>query len=177
MIEELVKWFLKDPVTNLLAIFGGSGLIAAVYKWFSVWNGRRKIQVRILRENYDPKTNPNSEVLLQFEVTNLGEKPTALEPVVSVASLTPKGKGITIALNVQEPDRHLPPHTPRLFTAKAIVDAVYVFCWYKRYRFGISRGTDGIVRHRNAKREEIGFWRYWIEHFLFRYFNVVVKSA
>lgn len=177
MIEDFVKWFLKDPVTNLLAIFGGSGLIAAGYKWFSIWNGRRKIQVRILRENYDPKTNPTSEVLLQFEVTNLGEKPTALEPVVSVASLTPKGKRMAVALNVQEPDRHLPPHTPRPFTARAVVDAVYVFCWYKRYRFGISRGTNGIVRHRNAKREEIGFWRYWVEYFLFRYFKVVVKAA
>ena len=177
MIDGLVEWFLRNPMTNFLVIFGSSGILAAVFKWGAVWAGRRKIQVRILRENFDLKGEPNVEIMLRFEVTNLGEKQTSLEPFIIVTSLTPKTEKRKFRLSVQESDRQLPPHTPKSFTAKSVVNAVYSFCWYKKYHFKITRGSGSIVRYRNAKNEEIGSWRYWFEYLLFRYFKVVVKTA
>lgn len=176
-MDTLIEWFLKDPIKNILVIFGGGGILAVAFTWFSAWFGRRKIQVRVLRETYDPKVDPSSEVVLRFEVTNLGEKPTSLQPIITVTSLTPKAERKTFQLNVQEPDRLLPPHTPKTFNAKAVVNAVYLFCWFKKYQFRITRGSGSIVRHRNAMNEEIGFGRYWFEYFLFRYLKVVFKAA
>ena len=177
MIDGLVEWFLKDPIRNTLAIIGSGGILVALFNWVSLWTGRRKIQVRILSESFKQKADPNREVVLHFEVTNLGEKPTSLKPNVTVKSLTPKTEKRTFALEVQDPDRHLPPHTPKTFLAVATVDAVYSFCWYKKYTFRISRGSGSIVRYRDARNKEIGFWRYWCEYLLFRVFKVVIKAA
>ena len=177
MVEGIIKWFLEDPVKNTLAIIGSGGILTAVFRFGSLWTDRRKIQVRILSETYKQKPDPNYEVVLHFEVINLGEKQTSLEPKVTVKSLTPKAEKRTFVLEVQEPDRQLPPHAPKTFTAVAIVHAVYSFCWFKKFRFRITRGSGSIVRYRNAKNKEIGFSRYWYEFLLFRYFKVIYKAA
>ena len=177
MIDGIVQWFMQDPWKNFLLIFGSGGILAAGFKWGSMWADRRRIQVRVLSEHFDPKNDQNSEVVLRFEATNIGDKPTTLEPNVVVRSVTPKTELRTFALPVQETDRQLPPHAPRQFTAKARVDSVYLFCWFKRYSFRVLRGSGAIVRYRNAKNEDIPFRRYWCEYLLFRWFKRIIKAA
>ncbi len=177
MIEGFAQWFMQHPLQNLLLIFGSGGILAAVFKWVSMWANRRRIHVRVLSEHFDPKANPTIEVVLRFEVTNVGDKVTSLQPDVVVRSVTPKTKPRTFVLPVQEVDRQLPPHLQRQFTAKAIVDAVYPFCWFKRYSFRVLRGGGAIVRYRNAKNEDIPLRRYWCEYLLFRWFGRIIKAA
>ena len=177
MIDGLVQWFMQDPLKNLLLIFGSGGLLAACFKWGSMWADRRRIRVRVLSEHFDPKVNATIEVVLRFEVTNVGEKATSLEPDVVVRSVTPNTELKTFVLPIQEVDRQLPPHTQKQFTAKATVGAVYPFCWFKRYSFRVLRGRGAIIRYRNAKNEDIPFGRYWCEYLLFRWFGRIIKAA
>ncbi|MGH8597608.1 MAG: hypothetical protein ACREXT_13200, partial [Gammaproteobacteria bacterium] len=100
-----------------------------------------------------------------------------LEPDVKVRSVTPKRKLTSFVLHIEEPDRQLPPHAPKQFTATAIVDAVYPFCWFKRYGFRVLRGSSAIVRYRNARNEDIPFARYWCEYALFRWLGRLVNAA
>lgn len=177
MVAEFLQWFMKEPLKNFLLIFGGGGILAVIFRWWSAWNNRRKVEVRSLVETFDTKTDPNIEVDLSFEVTNLGEKTTALKPSIIVKSIMPKRERRKFTLEVQEADRMLPPHTPKTFTAKATVGTVYLFCWYKKYKFELTKGSGGIIRYRNAKNEDMSFLKYWHEYLLFRYFGKVVKSA
>jgi hypothetical protein len=172
MIELAVTWFMQDPLKNLLMIFGGGGVLA----WVSLWLGRRRIRVRVLHEELHPKAQPDVEVVLRFEVTNIGEKPTSLEPTVVVDAVTPNRKPISFELTIQEADRQLPPHAPKQFAARATVNAVYVFCWFKKLRFGVLRGSDAIIRFRNAKHEQMSLVRYWGEYGLFRWFGAIIKG-
>lgn len=177
MAEAFVNWFLEAPIENLLRLVGTGGIIAAAVYWWTLWRGRRKIRVRFCRENYELKPEPDCEVELEFEATNLGDKPAALEPPVLFACLTPEGTPLKVTLQVQEEDRILAPNSPRRFSAKAVITARYVFCWYKRYRFMLSRGTAGVLRHRNAQRVPIGFWTFWLEYVLFRFLRIVRNHA
>ena len=177
MINGLVQWFMDDPLKNALLIFGSGGLLAACFKWGSMWADRRRIRVRVLSEHFDPKVNPTIEITLRFEVTNVGEKATSLEPDIVVRAVTPKRVLTSFVLPIQEPDRQLPPHAQKQFTAKATVEAVYPFCWFKRYSFRVLRGSGAIIRYRNAKNEDISFGRYWCEYLLFRWFGQIVKAA
>jgi hypothetical protein len=172
-----VQWFLQDVVRNLLLLFGSGGLLAACFSWGSMWTSRRRIRVRLLGEHIDPKVDPTVEIVLTFEITNVGEKSTSLQPEVVVRSITPKRIFASFVLPVQEADRQLAPHAPKQFSAKATVHAVYPFCWFKRYRFRVSRGSGAIIRYRNAKNEDIRFARYWYEYALFRWFGQIVKSG
>ncbi len=176
MIDGMVQWFMEDPLKNFLLIFASGGVLMAVHKWGSIWADRRRIHVRVLSENFNLKPDPNIEVLLRFEATNVGDKATSLEPNVRVRSVTPKAELRKFVLTVQEADRQLPSHTPKQFTARALVHAVYSFCWFKRYSFRVLRGTGSIVRYRNAKNEDIAFGRYWSEYLLFRYLRRIIKA-
>lgn len=177
MIEAFMQWFLQEPLKNLLLLFGSGGLLAACFKWGSMWADRRRIRVRVLNEHFDIKTDPTIEVVLRFEVTNVGDKATSLEPEVVVRSVTPKRKLTSFVLPIQEADRQLPSHAQKQFTAKATISAVYPFCWFKRYGFRVSRGSGAIIRYRNAKNEDIQFVRYWCEYALFRWFGQIIKAA
>jgi hypothetical protein len=88
-----------------------------------------------------------------------------------VEALSPEREGCHFVLNIEEPDRTLPPHNPRPFNAKAIVGAVYPFCWYRRYQVGVTKGGGALIRHRNVSHEHLGPVRFWTESRLFRLFG------
>lgn len=111
MVEGFVQWFMQDPLQNFLLIFGSGGILVAVFKWGSIWADRRRIHVRVLSEHFDPKPNPIIEMVLRFELTNVGDKVTSLQPDVVVRSVIPKTRPLTFMLPVQEVDRQLPPHS------------------------------------------------------------------
>jgi len=173
MLTSVVDWFLRDPLQNFLLIFGGSGVLAGAFKWGATWADRRRINVRVLSEHYDPKSEPNCLVTLRFEVTNVGEKVTSLERTVTVQALAPEATAQRFALQIHELELQLPSHSQRQFTASATTSAKYVFCWYKRYRFKVLRGSGAVVRYRNAENIDIGFWEYWLGFLKLRLFKRV----
>ena len=152
---------------DLWTMLGSGGVLATVVWWYTLWSGRRRLVTRFLTETYEPKSEPTVEVKLQFEVTNIGERATALQPEVVVTSLTPKSEHCTFKLQIIEQDRRLEPHAPKTFHAKAVVGAVYPFCWYREYLFGVTAGSGGVILHRDASRERLGPLQFQIEWLLF----------
>ena len=177
MFQQMLDWFLRDPLQNFLVVFGGSGLLAGVFKWGAMWSDRRRVQVRILAEHFDPTPDRSTTVTLRFEITNVGDKTTSLRNTVVVRALTPKAKPSSLELTVAESDRQLPPHSQKQFTAVGQAPPSYVFCWYKRYLFRPLRGSSAVIRYRNAKNIDISFVQYWREYMLFRLFGKVTNAA
>jgi len=173
MFGKIVAWFLHNPLQNFLLIFGGSGLLAGAFKWGGAWADRRRISVRVLSEHYDLKSEPDCQVTLRFEVTNIGEKVTSLGRTVVIRAVTPSATAERFELQVAESDLQLPSHRQCLFTASATTTAMYVFCWYKRYQFKIVRGSGMVIRYRNAENIAIGFWAYWVGYAKLRLFKGV----
>ena len=148
MIEGFMQWFMQEPLKNLLLLFGSGGVLAACFKWGSRWADRRRIRVRVLSEHIDPKVNPTIEVVLQFEVTNVGEKATSLEPDVVVRSVTPKRKLTSFVLHIQE--------------------AVLSFDHAIRHSTRGVQRPRGSRRNRNTRCQTSCQQAYWIERCSFR---------
>lgn len=173
MLVSVVEWFMREPVENFLLVFGGSGLLAGVFHWGSVWADRRRISVRVLSEHYELKSEPNVLVTLRFEVTNFGDKATSLGPTIVVHALSPKAEARRFELQVSDAERQLLPHIPKQFTASVTTGVQYVFCWYKRYRYQVLRGSGAVIRYRNAENKDIGFLNYWRGYIKLRLFHRV----
>lgn len=115
MIDAVAQWVMQDPLKNVLLIFGRRGLLTALVTWGSMWANRRRIRVRVLSENYSLRVTPTIDVELRLEVTNVGEKPTSLEPEIMVRAVTPERVLTSFVLPIQEPNRQLPPHAQKSF--------------------------------------------------------------
>ena len=74
---------------------------------------RRRLQTRFLGETYEEKTDPNFEINFVIEVTNLGDKPTALSPSIKILALHGRtATPIRVELSISESDRKLVPNSP-----------------------------------------------------------------
>lgn len=177
MLEQFTQWFLSDLEENIKLLFSilvflfGSGLLLKLFSVLPALRDRRRINVRILGETF----GDGNEIVLKFEAENLGEKTTSLKPTILVQAITPKREKQRMTLILDGEDRNLPSLTPKIFTARTLASAVYQFCWYKQYRFSLTRGGGDIIRYRNAENEEITFLKFWYEYIFFRYFGKLVN--
>lgn len=106
---------------------------------------------------------------LEFEVENIGDKTTSLNPTVTVRYLSIKKQSRTCIFDVRELDRNLAPFTPKQFAASAReAQAERGHGWFRTYTFVPTRGNQCRVRITNASLESIGFWRFWLELLWFR---------
>ena len=126
--------------------------------------GRPTLRVRIREDEPDRELGG-----LVFEVENVSDKATSLDPTVTATYLSIKREPRTIIFDVREGDRNLAPFTPKQFTASARETQVgRGHGWFRIYTFLPTRGRNRRVRIRNASLEPIGFWRFWIESLWFR---------
>jgi len=113
---------------------------------------------------------PDSEIGgLEFEVENVADKTTSLNPTVTASYLSTKREPCTVIFDVREIERNLAPFTPKEFAASAReAQPGRGHGWFRTYTFVPTRGRKCRVRIRNASLEPIGFWRFWIESLWFR---------
>lgn len=106
---------------------------------------------------------------LVFEVENISDKTTSLNPTVIATYLSIKREPRTVIFDVREGDRNLAPFTAKQLTASARETQVgRGHGWFRTYTFVPTRGRNRRVRIRNASLEPIGFWRFWVESLRFR---------
>lgn len=135
--------------------------------------GRPRLRVRVQEDNPDVEMGG-----LQFEVENISDKTTSLEPTVSASYLTIKRQLNSILFDVRELDRNLPPFTPKQFNASAREQQLgRGHGWFRCYVFTPSRGEVCYVRIRNASLEPIGFIRFWCERIWFLSFGRVIGKT
>ena len=167
---------LVDTFYAVVLLVVAFGCPYAVYQLVIAFLSRRRIKARFVSEIHE-KSQPNL-VRLEVEITNLGDRPTALRPSVKVSALDELSRCPAnyefvfeqpASVAVLEQDRHLKPKTPTTFVAYAVVSAGFVFSWYRRYTITISRGRRRTtIRHLNALHAPLGFFRYWYGYLRFR---------
>ena len=157
-----------DTFFELVVLAGGLGGAYAAYQLVIAFISRRRIKARFVGETYDPKSEPNIEIRLEVEITNLGDKATALTPTVKISALDALTRSpLDIELTI-ESQRRLEPQTPNTIAASAVVGAAFVVSWYRRYTITISRGRRATIRHLNARHAPLGFFSYWYGYVRFR---------
>lgn len=136
---------------------------------------RNRIKISIIKQRFGDL--PYSII---FEALNLGEKPNSLGKRIILKCLLPtikshgflNGKRFHCIFYLQDDDRLLEPHKPKVFTATTNSDnSALLFSWFRKYEFRPSRGMYSVVYVRNALDNGISYWRYELERFLFRLFR------
>ena len=124
---------------------------------------RAVIEVRALDQAL-----PEDGGKLSFEVQNVTDHRTSLEPSVRVLYHRPKGSRVRrekLFYDVLEPDRALPPFEPRRFTAapRERLPPYYLFTWFRTYVFSQANGPDARVYVRSALLETVSPPRFMLE--------------
>lgn len=136
-------------------------LLVAFVAWYFAWYNRRRIEARIIRETYDLQEFPFSKVTLVLEVTNVGDKISALNREIIVKTAAEKDETSEFTLVLNEENRELPPHTPKIFTATGKFQIVYLFSWFRRYRLSTTKGRGISIHVKHASNQKIGVVEYW----------------
>jgi len=158
-----MQYFLDDPL-RVLTVVGGSG---GLLYWFKLYRDRTRLEVRFL----DKKTwgGPRGEmVVFTIEVTNLGGRPIALRPEISMSGYTLARHRRAAVFHIRGSDRGLPPHQPHTLKAEAAVDEAFEFLWYVVFRLVTTAGSITRVRFRNIDRVVLSLPQFAWELFRFR---------
>ncbi len=158
---------------ELVILAGGIGGAYTAYQLVIAFRSRRRIKARFLSETHYTRSQPN-QIRLEVEITNLGDKPTALTPSVKVSALDALSRSpINLELIIESSERRrLEPQTPtRVGASGVVVGEAFSFSWYRRYTISISRGRHAVIRHLNASRVPVGFFNYWYGYVRFRLFD------
>lgn len=140
------------------------GIIGGISKFIGWFLARPALRVRIREDHADQEIGG-----LIFEVENISDKVTSIDPTVTASYLSIKHSPCTIIFDIREGDRTLAPFTPKQLSASAReVQTQRNNGWFRTYTFVPTRGRNCRVRIRNALLEPIGFWRFWIESLWFR---------
>ena len=164
-MDAILKYFIDDPL-RIFYVIGGTG---GLWFWVTTWRGRIRVSIRSITHQYNPKEEPNAEVLLQFEIENLGDTSTSIEPEILVSGYDKDRNIWTESLKIQDSDRKLEPHTPRTIVASGRFGADYIFWIFRTYRFRLTKGRDKKIRFRTQPNNEaLPFWKFDFELTLFR---------
>jgi hypothetical protein len=135
--------------------------IIKVVSWFA---RRPTLRVRISRD--DPEEHIGG---LLFEVENVRNTPTSLEPTITVSFLTSRRKYGVAVFDVRDVNRELPPFQAKQFSASARqLPIIYSATWFRTYLFRPTHGFKARVRVRNAFLQPMPQIRFWIERTRFR---------
>ena len=166
LLANILEYISQDPLRVLYFIGGGGGIVY----WWDRYRNRPRIRVRILNEDYDSVGMNVLDITTTFEVENLGSL-TSLEPKVLFSGYTPKREKRTIVRTVQETNRSLPTHTPKVFTLHVRETVEYPFLLLRTYVFRVSRGKGKNIRVWSESGKQIGRMHFLYELLMFRLFG------
>lgn len=116
----IIDFFKEDPL-RLLTIIGGSG---GIFYWYDRIKNRIRIKIRFIRLN--KHLSNNKPYSITFEVENIGDIATSIEPTIILNGYIPpvmkktkttKFKRSTYIYEIDSLQRNLPPRKPVQFKA------------------------------------------------------------
>lgn len=140
-------------------------LLKLVVSFFAWLFQRPSLRVRIQEDEAEREVGG-----LVFEVENVSDSATSLNPVIAASYLSIKHEPMTIVFDVREGDRSLAPFVAKQFSASAREkQAGRSHGWFRVYRFTPTRGRTCLVRIRNASLQPIGMMRFWFEKLAYKF--------
>jgi hypothetical protein len=119
-LDKVWQYFRDDPL-RLLTVLGGSGGLAY---WVDRLRNRPRLKLRLVSERFHDNSTPAK---VEFEAINVGNEPTAIEPIVRLVGYTPTRRRRTFDFAIQSLDRQLPAQAPKLFIAESAQAGVLSF--------------------------------------------------
>jgi len=167
-MSEFLKYFTDDPLRILYTI-GGSG---GIWFWFKAWKGRIRVKIRDVSHQYGVSESPRERVFFRFELENLGETSTSIEPLVHVSAYDKDRQLRKRTLKIDSVDRKLEPQTAKAFSALGPLDDDYLFWIFRKYEIQLTKGRNKTIRFRaQPNKGELWPLRFFVELVLFRLFG------
>jgi len=138
--------------------------------------GRPSLRARVFQEK-------DSEAVggLRFELENVGNRPTSLDPIISVSYWVPQRDGLkrkTATYAVREVDRKLPPFKAKGFSASSQgLHPNYGFSWFRTFTVRTTTGHWTRVHVRHALLDPLSVSRFLWELGLYRVFGLLEDSG
>ncbi|MBA3572003.1 MAG: hypothetical protein H0W34_08550 [Pyrinomonadaceae bacterium] len=162
------------PAADLIkALLGSGGVIGLLLLVGRSWQNRPTVSVKLERETFGVKEEPNIEVRLSVEFENQGRENTSFSPEARVESLTADREPLTFDLSAEADSRTLHPVTPLVVAFKGRAPATYVFSHFRVVQFRFSRGPKRSLRTLNASGCSAGYLRFSALRLLFRVFGAL----
>lgn len=171
VLQSIGSYFLQDPL-RVLYVLGGSG---GVVFWWKLYRDRPRLKIRLLDQTIKSVDMSTLEITTRFEIENISDAKTSLEPEIVFTGYTPKRERSKNAQNVLEGDRSLPPFTPKIFTLNVKHSDKYPFLLFRTYQFRFTRGGKKRIRIRSESKARLGYVRHFLELSLFRLFGLYLE--
>jgi hypothetical protein len=163
-MNTVIAYFLNDPL-RILYLLGGAG---GIWFWVEKWLDRIRLYVRPISHTFDLKAD-DIEVKFVFEVVNIGKSPTSLSPSIDCVGYSQRRQRETAKLEIADPERLLPPHSTKTFTAIGRINPTYPFWPFKSFRISPTRGRNHVMHFRSNPKKVIGKFGYHAELARFRW--------
>jgi hypothetical protein len=164
-MSAFIKFF-TDDLLRILYVLGGSG---GIWYWIKIWRGRIRIRVRSVSHQYGVSESPTERVLFRFELENLGDAPTSIEPDVAVFAYDKDRQLRRGSLEIDSKERILEPHIARSFSALGPLDSDYLFWIFRKYEIQVTKGRNKTIRFRSQPdKGELSRLRFFLELALYR---------
>jgi hypothetical protein len=161
---------LKSYIKNLLFLIGGSD--GNLYWWDRI---RNRSPLKVLSWDETISNESGTDVyFIKFDIENLGNESNSLEKFISLRGFTETNNEFLCNFDIKNPDRNLPPHTPRscqAFLHDGVKPADLLSSWFKRYTIVPTRGQSKKIYIRSADLIPLSYLRYEYERFMANWFN------
>ena len=155
-----------DPALKVLGALAAPG---GLWFWFDKY--RNRVHVKVRRAGFT--SGDTSARGLTLVVENVGSTATSTGPNLTVTGRNVKREVLNLNYRLQGEHAKLPPlDVVELNATHADPEnRTLIWAWYFVVRVPLSRGPPIKIRVRNAEFEQLGFWRFHWERFLFVYLN------
>lgn len=160
---------------STLKLLGAIAAPGGIWFWIDKYRSRIRIKVR----NFGLVRGDLSGRGISFELENVGNSNTSLEPIFSVSAYTPKRERQRFNFRIEGNERRLSPHD--LLSVQGWHNGpenhAILFGWYMTFTLRLTRGRTVRLRVRNANFQQLGWMQFQWERVLFVLFGKLGKDA
>lgn len=166
-MDHIFEYFTNDPL-RVLYLLGGSG---GIWFWIGQWRDRVRVQIKIVDENRYVSDDMKYIPCATCEIENIGGRLTSIMEGVTLTGYTPKKRYKEYRGTLQESDRKLSPHEPKILHVDFPDDVDYECLLFRAYKFRLTRGNSKCLRFWSASLKQMNHFNFLYQKALFRLFN------
>jgi hypothetical protein len=167
-MNRILEYFINDPL-RILYLLGGTG---GIWFWFGQWRDRVRVRIKIIDETRYVSDGMQYVPCVTCEIENIGGRPTSMLEVVTLTGYTPKKRYKVYQGKLQESDRKLSPHEPKILHVDFPDDVDYEGLLFRAYKFRLTRGSSKCLCYWSASLKQMNHFYFIYQKTIFRLFNM-----